>query len=158
VLVEQITARETAAGAVDEANAAIGASVCTGEPSAATAAVLLSVQAALNDVAAVLDGRREAPAGVERHRTELDHALAGRTGQGPAAGSLAARHSLAAGLLRLARTVTQRAARTVRTVGDRELADLVDYLTLLPRLLDLVAEDLDNEEERSIPVGMCIQA
>jgi cob(I)alamin adenosyltransferase len=158
--IEQTTDRAAAIGAVEEANAAIGASLSTGEPQTANRALLSAVQTALADVAAVLDGRQDLVMVVDQHRHDLEHALTlrthGRHVPAPTR-SLAARHSLAAGLLRLARTVTQRAARSVEATDSDGTATLTDYLTALPPLLDLLAAELDDAEERSVPVGSCIE-
>jgi cob(I)alamin adenosyltransferase len=158
--IEQTTDRAAAIGAVEEANAAIGASLSTGEPQTANRALLSAVQTALADVAAVLDGRQDLVVAVDQHRHDLERALTlrthGRHVPAPTR-SLAARHSLAAGLLRLARTVTQRAARSVEATDSDGTATLTDYLTALPPLLDLLAAELDDAEERSVPVGSCIE-
>jgi cob(I)alamin adenosyltransferase len=159
--IEQTTDRAAAIGAVEEANAAIGASLSTGEPQTANRALLSAVQTALADVAAVLDGRQDLVMVVDQHRHDLERALTlrthGRHLPAPTRRSLAARHSLAAGLLRLARTVTQRAARSVEATDSDGTATLTDYLTALPPLLDLLAAELDDAEERSVPVGSCIE-
>jgi cob(I)alamin adenosyltransferase len=158
--IEQTTDRAAAIGAVEEANAAIGASLSTGEPQTANRALLSAVQTALADVAAVLDGRQDLVMVVDQHRHDLERALTlrthGRHVPAPTR-SLPARHSLAAGLLRLARTVTQRAARSVEATDSDGTATLTDYLTALPPLLDLLAAELDDAEERSVPVGSCIE-
>lgn len=154
----QISDRAVAAGAVDELNAAIGACLCTGQTSVATAAVLRQVQAALSAATPALAGRSDGDAALDRHLIVLEGAADRWAADEPVEGPLPAGHSLAAGLLRLARTVAERAARAVATLErrDRETARALDCLVVLPRLLDAVARELDVEEERSVPVDVWI--
>lgn len=156
--VQQISDRAVASGAVDEVNAAVGACLCTGQASVATAAVLRQVQAALSEVALIVSGRSDGRAGLDRHLIGLEGAADRWTGDRPVEDPLAAGHCLAAGLLRLARTVAERAARSVAALErrDREMAWALDCLTVLPGLLDAVARELDLEEERSVPVDVWI--
>ena len=155
VLIEQTVARESAAGAVEEANAAIGACLSTGESSAAVAALLRGVQDGLVDIADAVR-RQHDPRAVERRLRELCDSVPPLTARPTR--SLTAGHSLAAGLIRLARTVVQRACREVTALGDDAAPGVREYLSALPDVLDSVAAELDADERRAIPLGICGQA
>lgn len=146
-MTEQTADRETAAGAVDEANAAIGACLSTGEPQGSTAAQLRTVQGALAEIAEAVRDRRAPASNVP----DIEHPRNSASND-----SLAARLSLAAGLLRLARTVVERADRSLAVLNDNRLAPAHAFLTSLPPALNSIAENLDDAEERCVPYGLCI--
>lgn len=154
-----VSDRAVAAGAVDEVNAAVGACLCTGQVSTATAAVLRDVQGGLTDISRIVDGRAEPRDDVDVLLADLESTADRWAQSGTAENALAGGHCLGAGLLRWARTVAQRASRCVAVLDqqDERTDRAARYLTILPRVLDAVASELDAEEQRSVPTGMCVQ-
>ncbi|WP_169526824.1 hypothetical protein [Sciscionella marina] len=65
-------------------------------------------------------------------------------------------HSMAAAMLRLARAVTRRALRALEAVHGLDIA-VLDYVGMLPRLLDNLADTLDLDDQSAIPVGLCAE-
>lgn len=156
-MIRESVEREVAAGAVEETNAAVGACVSTREPEGRSAAILDAIQDALTDIAASLHEGRPVPRRLADLANRVENWHRDSAGRTPHTACLHGTNSLAAGLLRLARTVAQRAARNAAAVGGVETA-VLDFLTLLPRVLDLLAAELDDAEMRSIPLGMCVQS
>jgi cob(I)alamin adenosyltransferase len=158
-MIQRGTERQTCADALDEANAAIGAGISTGELPPAADQVLRSIQRDLADMSRSLGRPGEDLSVVlpeEVNERPRAAALLLSQNRRPS-GSLVAGHCLAAGLLRLARAVVIRAARSADALRDEDgRTAMTAYLLSLAALLDLVAQEADEVEERSIPVGTCI--
>jgi cob(I)alamin adenosyltransferase len=159
-----VAAYEAAVGEVEEANATVGAALCSGTVPDRFVPLLRDVQSDLLALAADLsapgsDGRghvidaaavRQVLAAVDEHRTEpvpADFAVLGGSTSG-------------VGLLRLARMTLRRAARSVRRLGrDGTAADGSDcagaYLDALAELLLVLAFQSELLERQQLPVGWC---
>ncbi|KAA9162620.1 hypothetical protein FPZ12_011230 [Amycolatopsis acidicola] len=132
--------RERAADAIEEVIACTDACLATGEPTGSLRATVVAVRETLLTIAdAVRKGRElvvEVPA--PHPGTEA----------GPG-------YSMAAAMARLARATSRRAGHELRAVPGIH-ASVLDYVTGLPNLLGVIAEDLDAEEAQSVPSGMCL--
>lgn len=148
--------RATAAGSVDEASAYAGACLATGEPTASIHRTVRSVLQALQLVAAgIRDAREATPEQVGLLRELIDTS---RTSVGSEGSSTLANpgRSMAAAMLRLARVTGERAGREIGAVDGVDPV-VVEFMSAMPDLLDALAGELDAEEERSIPLGVCLQ-
>jgi cob(I)alamin adenosyltransferase len=156
--------RESAVGEIEEANATVGAALCSGTVPARFVLLLRDVQNDLLALAADLsapgpDGRghvidatavQQVLAAVDEHRTEPV----------PAEFAVLGGSTTGVGLLRLARMTVRRAARSVRRgerggtapgVGDCAGA----YLDALAELLLVLAFESELLEREQLPVGWC---
>jgi cob(I)alamin adenosyltransferase len=154
---------ECAVGEVEEANATVGAALCSGTVPDRFVLLLRDVQSDLLALAADLsalgsDGSDRAIdatavqrvlAAVDEHRSEpvpTDFAVLGGS-------------TSAVGLLRLARMTVRRAARSVRRLEHggatpgRSFADA--YLDALAELLLVLAFESELLERQQLPVGWC---
>ena len=156
------SAVERAAGSIDEAGAAIGAALCTSDLQGAIRGDARDVHRSLQLAAETLRGsgdvrhhltglmERLQLMGVEQSQGEGD-AECVRPGVAPGGG-----HSLAAGLLRLARAVVRRAEWCVADLPHSAARDsALECLAGLPTALEIIARRADEEEANSIPVDFC---
>lgn len=139
--------RAASSEAVEEANAAIGAAISTCSLSTDVESLLTDIQHDLLDLTEAVERGGPGP------RTDrVEGALARyRVAPPPRGFAVLGGLSDGAGLLKLARTVTRRAARTVRTWGD------ATYLDLLAELLLALAVREEEAERGRIPFGLCIE-
>jgi cob(I)alamin adenosyltransferase len=158
-----VVAWEAAVGEVEEANASVGAALCTGTVPDRFVVLLRDVQSDLLALAADVsalgsDGPDRAIdaaavqrvlAAVDDHRSEpvpTDFAVLGGSTSG-------------VGLLRLARMTVRRAARSVRRLEHGGAAPGVScagaYLDALAELLLVVAFESELLERQQLPVGWC---
>lgn len=158
-------ARLATRGDVEEANAAIGAALSTDSLSSHFDALLRAIQHDLLDVTADLStpATGEAQRAIRVGRSEIERLEAAcdryaTDGLRPESAVLGGA-SDAAGLLRLARTITRRAERSVWTLitNDPESTakPLAAYLNRLSDLLLVVACQADLEATQNIPIGAC---
>lgn len=153
---DQDLQRETAVGAVDEASAFLSASQSTAEPTGSVRATIDSVQQGLQAISTTLHtpGRS-----VSALLPCLDRVTEASRAHGPGTRSepvINTGHSMAAAMLRLACAVSRRAQREIRKLNESDTA-VLEFMYLLPDLLTTLANELDVEEERSVPRGMCAQ-
>lgn len=139
--------RVAAAETVDEVIAFVEACLSTGE---ATAELRSSVTAARDGLQMISEGVRAgtfaAPgAPVTPPPAESGSVRADEIG-----------HSMAAAMLRLARATCRRAIRDVGAAHSTGTAAL-EYLRTVSELLERLADRLDDDEARSVPLGMCVQ-
>jgi cob(I)alamin adenosyltransferase len=132
--------------AVDEANAAIGAAISTCSLPTEYESLLTEIQYELLDLAEALDRGAPVPELDRLHRALRQY----RVDTLPRGFAVLGGVSDAAGLLKLARAVTRRAARMVS-------AGSAAYLELLAELLLAVAFHAEDQERRQVPYGLCIQ-
>jgi cob(I)alamin adenosyltransferase len=148
--------RATAAGSVDETSAFVSACLATGEPTASIHRTVSSMLQALQMIAAGIRDAREPSfelVGRLREMTDTSRAWVGSEGSSTLANP---GRSMAAAMLRLARVTSERAGRDISAVGGVGTA-ILEFMSALPDLLDALAGELDAEEERSIPLGVCLQ-
>jgi cob(I)alamin adenosyltransferase len=148
--------RAIAAGSVDETSAFASACLATGEPTPPVRGIVSSMVQGMQMISAgIREAREPSPELAEHLRAVIQ---ASRTWASPA-GATTLTHpgrSTAAAMLRLARVVSERAQRDVCAVGGIPTT-VLEFMAALPNLLDALAGELDAEEERSIPLGACIQ-
>ena len=158
-----VVVREGAAGDVEEANATVGAALCSGTVPDRYVLLLRDVQSDLLALAADLsalgsDGSDRAidAAAVQRVLAAVDEH---RSEPVPADFAVLGGSTSAVGLLRLARMTVRRAARSVRrlvhggAVPDVSCAGA--YLDALAELLLVVAFESELLERQQLPVGWC---
>lgn len=138
--------RAVAADAIDEVTAFLDASLSTGELSGDIRPLVLSVRKGLHTSAMTLRAGDDADTEPPVFPAESMPRSAGRADVG---------HSMAAAMLRLARAVSRRALREAEAVHEVNVA-ILDYLSAVPDLLGGLADALDDEEARSVPLGLCI--
>lgn len=164
------SASVAACGDAEEAGLAIGAAISTNEMTDEFDAMLRNIQTELVAVRACLstpisendrDATRVSHAHVERLEAACDRYAT--EGQQPQL-AVSAGSSAAAGLLRLAVAVTRRAERsawallnsTPEKSAPENTAQLpAIYLNRLSTLLLVVAERVEHEQSREIPIGAC---
>jgi cob(I)alamin adenosyltransferase len=143
---------EDAQDDIEEANASLGAALSTSSLPYEIETLLLEVQHELLDLAEAIGGRGPVPSD-DRLRRALDRY--GGPGVPTAEFSVLGGANLAAGLLKLARVVTRRAARTVSSLaGPPEHAE--GYLRHLMRVLLVVAFHAEELERELVPWGSCV--
>jgi cob(I)alamin adenosyltransferase len=148
--------RATAAGSVDETSAFVSACLATGEPTAAIRRKVSSTLQGLQMIAtSIRDAREPSPEQVEHLREMTDTSRTWVRSEGSSTLANPGR-SMAAAMLRLARVASERAARDISAAGGIDTA-ILEFMSALPDLLDAIAGELDAEEERSIPIGVCLQ-
>jgi cob(I)alamin adenosyltransferase len=132
--------------AVEEANAAIGAAISTCSLATEFESLLTEIQYELLDLADALDRGEPVPEPDRLHAALRQY----RVDTLPRGFAVIGGGSDAAGLLKLARAVTRRAARVVSAGG-------AAYLELLAELLLAVAFHAEERERWQVPLGGCIQ-
>jgi cob(I)alamin adenosyltransferase len=148
--------RATAAGSVDETSAFASACLATGEPTASIHRTVSSTLHALQMIAAgIRDARDPSPDLVGRLRELTDTSRRWVRSEGSSTLANPGR-SMAAAMLRLARVTSERAGREIGAVGGIDPV-ILEFMSAMPDLLDALAGELDAEEERSIPLGVCLQ-
>lgn len=158
-------ARLAACGDVEEANAAVGAALSTQSLPHHFDTLLRGIQHDLLDVAADLSipapGGEQSAIRVGRPEIERLEAACDRyaTGRLRPESAVLGGASDAAGLLRLARTITRRAERSVWTLITSDPESTAEtpaaYLNRLSDLLLVVACQVDLDATQNIPIGAC---
>jgi cob(I)alamin adenosyltransferase len=148
--------RAVAAGSVDETSAFVSACLATGEPTPPVRGIVNSILQGTQMISAGIREAREPSPELLEHLRDVTEAS--RTWARPAGATTLTNpgRSTAAAMLRLARAVSERAQRDVRAVSGVSTV-VLEFMSALPNLLDALAGELDAEEERSIPLGTCLQ-
>lgn len=150
--------RETAVGDIEEANAAIGAALCSAHPIPPSFTMLLrSVQSELLALSLAIDYSEAgctAPdvEAIDRLRAAVRHHH--RTEQPPPEFTVLGGSTDSIGLLRLARMVVRRACRSVKALAPTDQGGrAAAYLVAVAELLLVLAWECELMEQQNLPVG-----